>query len=114
MKIIPSRLVDRPSIQYLIAGALFGLLFPLFATFFLLLHEQLPIAWSTIVQLHTTRPLLLIINTAPIFLGLFATVAGLKQETVMEYNRSLRAANKRLALEIQERKLAAERLENIK
>ncbi|MGB3850077.1 MAG: hypothetical protein WA958_08935 [Tunicatimonas sp.] len=105
-----ARLTDRHSIQYLIAGALFGLLFPFFATFFLLLHEQLPITRSIIIQLHATRPLLLIINTAPVFLGIFATVAGLKQETVMEYNRSLQAANKRLALEIREKDSAAARL----
>ena len=110
MKIVSSHLANKPSLQYALAGALFGLMFPLFATFFLLLHEQLPLAWSTIVQLHTTRPLLLIIHTAPVFLGLFAAVAGMKQETVIKYNQSLQAANERLAREIQEKEMIAERL----
>lgn len=110
MKITPPQLANKPSRQYLLAGALFGLMFPLFATLFLLLHEQLPFSWSTIVQLHTTRPLLAIINTAPIFLGLFATLAGMKQETVVEYNRSLQTANDRLVREIQEKEAIAEQL----
>ncbi len=73
-----------------------------------------PFSWSSAVHLHATRPLLLIINTAPIFLGLFATVAGMKQDTALEYNESLRAANRKLAREITEKDALAQRLEEEK
>ena len=91
------------AIRYLIMGALFGLAFPVFATLFLLIHEHLPFSWSSVVHLHATHPLLIIIDTAPVFLGLFAALAGMKQDTVQEYNESLQEANEQLAYEITEK-----------
>lgn len=111
MKILSNKLTRRPLFWYSAAGALFGLMFPLFATFFLLMHEQLPLTGSMIVALHTSRPLLMIINTAPIFLGLFAAVAGIKQETVLEYNQSLERVNRKLTREISEKEAIMQRME---
>ena len=111
MQTSSNQLTDRPIFRYSVAGALFGLMFPIFATLFLLIHEQLPFTGSMIVDLHTSRPLLMIINTAPVFLGLFAAVAGIKQETVLEYNQSLELANQRLTREIVEKEEITQRLE---
>lgn len=102
------------AIHYLAIGALFGASFPVFATLFLLIHEHLSFSWSSAAHLHTTRPLLLIINTAPIFLGLFAAVAGMKQDMVVEYNKSLRKANEKLAREINEKNAMAQRFKEEK
>ena len=109
-----SRLRRNYTLQYFSIGALFGFFFPVFATTFLLLHEHLPVSWSVISELHTTRPLLLIIDTAPLFLGLFALVAGMKQEIVVEYNESLREVNAKLEQEIAEKEALAQQYEQAK
>ena len=112
---MPSSLLEGTyTVRYLVMGALFGLSFPMFATFFLLIHEHLPFTWSSAVTLHTSRPLLLVIDTAPIFLGLFAAVAGMKQDTVKEYNVSLQATNQKLEQEIVEKEALAQRFEQEK
>ena len=110
-----SSLFEGPyAVRYLIMGALFGLAFPVFATCFLLIHEQLPFSWAAAVALHATRPLLLVIDTAPVFLGLFASVAGMKQDTANEYNESLQATNRKLAQEIVQKEALAQQFEQEK
>jgi len=70
-------------VKYLIIGILFGLMFPVGAIVFELLITDIPLG-----QLHNNNKLLYMIDTAPIFLGLFAYVGGVHLE------RSLQALNK--------------------
>ena len=111
---LPSSFESTYAVRYLVMGALFGLAFPVFASLFLLMYEQLPFSWASVLALHASRPLLLVIDTAPVFLGLFASVAGMKQDTVQEYTESLQAANRKLAQEITQKEALAQRFEQEK
>ena len=102
------------TVRYLLMGALFGAFFPVFATVVMLLHEQRSFSWASVADLHTTQPLLLIIDTAPVFLGLFALIAGMKQDTVVEYNASLQLLNEKLEREIAEKEALAQQFEQEK
>ncbi|QTN39287.1 response regulator [Cryomorphaceae bacterium] len=73
------------TLRYTLYGALFGLFFPLVATIIRAQdHPEL-----SITELHHQDGLLLIIDTAPFFLGLFASFAGRREDRLIEYNRSL-------------------------
>ena len=63
--------------KYLILGALFGLAFPAISLFLVLVLE---------VRINV---LLAIIGTAPLFLGIFAQFAGVRQDRINEVNRGL-------------------------
>ena len=93
--------------RYALAGVAFGCLFPLVATFVSILEAQLPISLASVVAVQQTQPLLWIIDTAPIFLGLFAAFAGrredmLRQTTVLQSELSARLREQQ---EDQERQL---------
>ena len=63
-----SRLIRR----YMLAGVIFGLVFPLGAWAIEFVHDGLPWALDSIWQLHATNPSVWIIDTAPLVLGVFA------------------------------------------
>lgn len=75
--------------KYALAGALFGCCFPLMATGIDIFARGLSFSWESIKLVQNTQPLHWIIDTAPIFLGLFASIAGRKQDSVKEINRGL-------------------------
>jgi GAF domain-containing protein len=84
---------NRPKInetlRYAIFGVLFGLTFPLVGTFARVLLLQIPINISNIIYSQRTDPLLWIVNTAPLVLGMFAAYAGYKQDRVSRINEEL-------------------------
>lgn len=76
--------------NYTIIGACFGLMFPLGACVVQSLISGVSIV--SIGQLHTENPLLYMIDSAPLFLGLFAMVGGVakaKTEVQKEQLKSL-------------------------
>lgn len=86
--------------QYTVLGVSFGFLFPIFSTLVESWSKYGLIDFPSLVLTQTSNPLLWVINSAPFFLGLFARVAGSKQETaeivnvkVQEINNSLREEN---------------------
>ena len=75
--------------SYCLAGAAFGLTFPIIGTA-IVCHQQFGhVDIAGIVQAQSTNPLLWIINTAPLFLGLFATFAGARQDKITAINLTL-------------------------
>jgi GAF domain-containing protein len=76
-------------VRYSWAGFLFGFLFPVLATFIKLAQVNLQINLSNILFLHVTEPLLWIIDTAPLFLGVLAGMAGRRLDILFETNRKL-------------------------
>jgi GAF domain-containing protein len=86
----------RNTRRYALLGALCGLAFPAFAFSVTLAGARLPWSFHNIAAVHATQPLLWIIDTAPIFLGLFAALAGLRQDAV----EAERAEGTRRALEL--------------
>ncbi len=80
------------TLRYAACGAVFGLCFPIAAMAMLLASGAL-IAPATAVGIiaatHAHTPLLYMIDTAPIFLGIFAAFAGRRQSKLVALNASL-------------------------
>lgn len=72
-------------------GALFGLVFPVLATLIELWQSDSPASFSFVWDLHTTNPLLPIIDTAPFFLGLFSYLLGRLSERAIQIQRARRS-----------------------
>ncbi|MBN1146443.1 MAG: PAS domain-containing protein, partial [Anaerolineales bacterium] len=77
------------AIIYAALGALFGLFFPLVASLILVYQNRLSPGLASIVQVQRGEPLLWIIDTAPLFLGLFAYFAGVRQESLLHLMENL-------------------------
>jgi len=76
--------------KYALAGALFGLLFPVVATLIRIANFNLPYDLSSVVTVQSSDSLLWIIDTAPFFLGLFAFFAGQRQDNLQKLNNELK------------------------
>src|SRR5687767_1655038 len=76
--------------KYTLAGALFGLLFPVVATLIRIANFNLPYDLSSVVTVQSSDSLLWIIDTAPFFLGLFAFFAGQRQDNLQKLNNELK------------------------
>ena len=87
------------TVEYALYGALFGALFPLISTVFDLLVQGVPLTLSNALQLQRSQPLHWVIDSAPLFLGLFAGLAGRRQDTVIAKVRELTSLNQRLQQE---------------
>jgi len=78
--------------RYALYGILFGCCFPVFATFFESWAHFSEISIETIIRAQKENHLLWIIDTAPIFLGLFAMFGGIsldKQKRLEEQKEEL-------------------------
>jgi serine phosphatase RsbU (regulator of sigma subunit) len=76
-------------ISYAFFGALFGLCFPVISTVFDVAVQGIPLSWQSLMDAQRNQPLHWVIDTAPLFLGLFAYVAGRKQHEVVLVNEGL-------------------------
>lgn len=72
------------SVTYTVLGILFGLLFPLLSTFIDIKIRGLSLTFSAILQVQKTNPLLWVIDTAPLFLGIIAWIAGIRQQKLQD------------------------------
>jgi serine phosphatase RsbU (regulator of sigma subunit) len=75
--------------RYFIYGAIFGCFFPVISSIVDLLVQGLPFSFESILQVQKTQPLHWVIDSAPLFLGVFAMLAGIKQDEVMQMNQNL-------------------------
>ncbi|GAB4459636.1 MAG: hypothetical protein Kow0070_14860 [Anaerolineales bacterium] len=82
--------------RYALYGVLFGLLFPIGSTIMRTLGAGLPLTIPNIASIQAADPLLWIIDTAPFFLGVFAALAGYRQEALQKTNDALVHAEKEL------------------
>lgn len=109
------------ALQYLLAGTCFGLLFPVLATVAKIYSEGMEWTLEVVLALHQSELLLMIIDSAPVVLGLLFFIIGLKQLRVIEINEAyqgsilnrndlLREQNRKLSEENAERKKAEELL----
>jgi sigma-B regulation protein RsbU (phosphoserine phosphatase) len=76
-------------VKYTLAGALFGLFFPVIAVSIDLIRLGLPFTWANIAWVQLEFPIHLIIDTAPLFLGLFALIGGIRQDKIEILNAIL-------------------------
>lgn len=81
-----STMKNNASLRYLLFGVSFGLLFPLFSIALLLAQNKTALTLTGIAYIHSSQPLLWVIDSAPVFLGIFAYIAGVRQSQVMRLN----------------------------
>jgi GAF domain-containing protein len=84
--------------SYALAGIIFGIAFLFGAMIIRLFQLQMPLTLSNIVQLQLTESLLWIIDTAPLFLGLFAGFVGRRQDALIQTNKILLKREEELTL----------------
>ena len=80
------------STKYTLCGALFGLCFPIGSIAFLCVGGEISLSQglvAAIVHAHALSPLLYVIDTAPLFLGIFARFAGVRQERIRRFSEGL-------------------------
>lgn len=95
--------------RYGAAGLLFGAAFPIVATLVDILALGAPWAWRTVLELHATEPLLWIIDTAPLVLGIFAVMIGQRAEALHRARITLEDQVAARTVALEEAKLRAER-----
>jgi GAF domain-containing protein len=76
--------------RYTLAGVLFGLIFPILATVMRLAGANKTFDLMNAIILHLSDPLMWIIDTAPFFLGIFASIAGRRQDNLQNLYSELR------------------------
>ena len=84
------------TLRYTLFGAIFGFSFPVVGMLLEILYSQLPLNLTSVVTIQKTYSLLWIIETAPIFLGLFAGLAGRRQDKLQQLNNELNLREKEL------------------
>lgn len=77
------------TLRYAILGALFGCAFPIFSTLGDVAVQGLPLTFESLWQVQKGSPLHWVIDTAPFFLGLFASFAGRRQDRLIDLNEAL-------------------------
>ena len=85
--------------KYTLTGILLGLLFPAVATAVQIFNAGLPWSLSSVATVQGNTPLLWIINTAPLFLGVMAMLAGMRQERVINLVQELSQKERELTEE---------------
>jgi GAF domain-containing protein len=76
--------------RYAIFGTAFGLTFPLIGTVLEAVFSGDPLNIASLIHIQLTDPLLWVVDTAPIVMGLFARYAGHKQDLLTDANEQLR------------------------
>lgn len=84
-----SQWVFTATARYMLFGIIFGCCFPIIATAADLLIQGLQITVANILWVQLQQPLHWIIDTAPFFLGLFATFAGRRQDLLVQFSAQL-------------------------
>lgn len=92
---------------YTLLGALFGLLFPLTSSLWLIINGGYPLNLRSFILVQRNHPLEWMIDTAPFFLGLFAMLAGIRQANVLALNEALKNR-------VQETELLSQELQHLK
>lgn len=76
-------------VRYTLAGAAFGCLFPIVSSFMWVFLNDLPLTFTNLLRAQVNNPLQWMIDSAPLFLGLFASFAGARQDHTVVLNREL-------------------------
>lgn len=89
-----NRNLTRPKLsqtqRYTLIGVAFGILFPAISTVLKVVLSPQGFSLGGMVLVQKTDPLLWVIDSAPIFLGFFASLAGRQTDRVLMVNQELR------------------------
>lgn len=99
-----------PRVTYTILGILFGLLFPLFSSYIDLNSRGYSLTLSSFSLVQKSNPLLWVIDTAPIFLGIFVWFAGTWQQKIEDQTNRLEDLVESRSMEVVRQKLFYEAL----
>lgn len=75
--------------KYALYGMLFGLCFPIIGSMIQCYVSYMDISIDNLIKIQKISPLLWIIDTAPIFLGLFASFGGIQLDRLADKNMQL-------------------------
>jgi two-component system, sensor histidine kinase and response regulator len=89
LKISMDRIIRTQQKKYALYGALFGLCFPIIGTLLECTYRFGAVSLELIVQAQVESPLLWIIDSAPLFLGIFASFGGRQMDRVNVKNQEL-------------------------
>jgi len=82
--------VKFPQLIYTLIGISIGIMFPVGATILEMYTSNINFNYEDVVALHKFNILLMVIDTAPVFLGIFAFITGINQYKSEENNRKYR------------------------
>lgn len=82
--------------RYALLGALFGVTFPIAGTLIQMLLDHAPLALAAFLQTQKSEPVLWIVDTAPLVLGIFASFAGRRQDNLLRLNEELNVREREL------------------
>ncbi|WP_271764876.1 ATP-binding protein [Aquimarina algiphila] len=80
--------------KYTFYGVLFGLMFPILATCIDIMRLDMELSWKSAIFVQKNYPIHYIIDTAPLFLGLFAMFGGRNLDRLKEKNHQILKASK--------------------
>lgn len=98
----------RTLILYGCVGVIFGACFPLGALVFESVLRGMPLSIATILYFHEENPMLFMIDSAPLWLGIFALIGGLNMVKAKKAN----VANEKVMLVVQRKNEENESLLN--
>ncbi len=84
--------------RYTLIGGLFGFTFPVIGTLLSMFISQTPFSLQNILNVQLAEPILWVVDTAPLVLGLFAGYAGRKQDEVSRVNAELNIREQQLKI----------------
>ena len=85
----PNRARINEAQRYAMFGAAFGFTFPIIGIVLELVSSRLPLNIPNLLHIQSTSHLLWVIETAPIFLGLFSGYAGYEKDLLIKTNTEL-------------------------
>ena len=100
MRLFKANLFKSNVIHYALFGVIFGGCFPILATLLDLYAQNLEISLAGILRVQADQPLHWIIDTAPLFLGIFATLAGRRYDQIARFNIILEQEVKKRTAEL--------------
>ena len=77
------------TLRYVLFGVLFGFCFPILSTLAEMLLKGFPLTPAGIWQAQSTEPLLWIIDSAPLILGMFGYLAGARRDQIGQFAAEL-------------------------
>jgi len=93
-----SPFINTETQKYALIGVLFGLMFPLGASLLRIANTGLPFELASFAIVQRSDSLLWIIDTAPVFLGIFAAIAGRRQDVLQNVYERLKQRENELEI----------------
>jgi diguanylate cyclase (GGDEF)-like protein/PAS domain S-box-containing protein len=101
---------SSPLFYYTIIGVVFGFIFPIISSIIEMMNHKLPFSFSSFFLVQGSTPLLWVIDTAPLFLGVFAFFNGAAQKRLQDHTESLEKLVESRSHEINRQKIFYEAL----